>query len=54
MNNLPIPDLIEYVDFRVTFTLNGSIFTPPSDDPLKNDDKIPRLPDLAPVSNYII
>ena len=44
-----MPDLIEYVDFRVTFTLNGHPVTRSDESLIDYDDKL-KLPDLPSVS----
>ena len=48
--DLPIPDMIDYVDFRVTFTINGQPYIQPADDPMINDtyQKLPmNLPTVS-------
>jgi len=48
--DLPIPDMIDFVDFRVTFTINGQPYIQPADDPMINDtyQKLPmNLPTLS-------
>ena len=52
-DNLPVPDLIEYVDFRVTFTLNGHPVTRSDESLIDYDDKL-KLPDLPSVSLRVI
>ena len=47
---LPLPDMIDYVDFRVTFTINGQPYIQPADDPMINDtyQKLPmNLPTVS-------
>ena len=49
-DNLPVPELIECVDFRVTFTLNGHPVTRSDESLIDYDDKL-KLPDLPSVSS---
>merc|ERR1712106_1139229 len=45
-----IPDMIDFVDFRVIFTINGQPYIQPADDPMLNDtyQKLPmNLPTLS-------
>lgn len=45
--DLPIPDLIEVVDFRVTFTINGAPYQMPDIvQTLSDKPKLPNLPEL--------
>ena len=47
--DLPLPDMIDFVDFRVTFTINGQPYIQPADDPMINDtyQKLPmNLPQV--------
>ena len=49
MLDLPLPDMIDFVDFRVTFTINGQPYIQPADDPMINDtyQKLPmNLPQV--------
>ena len=53
--DLPIPDMIDYVDFRVTFTINGQPYIQPADDPMINDtyQKLPmNLPTVSFLFKY--
>lgn len=48
--DLPLPDMIDFVDFRVTFTINGQPYIQPADDPMINDtyQKLPmNLPQVS-------
>ena len=44
--DLPIPDLIDQVDFRVTFTINGVPYTPTKIEPDVEKVKLPDLPHI--------
>ena len=46
LHELPIPDLIEHVDFRVTFTINGAPYTPAKVDVEIEKMKLPDLPQI--------
>ena len=43
---MPIPDLIDQVDFRVTFTINGVPYTPTKIEPDVEKVKLPDLPHI--------
>lgn len=47
-DNFPVPDLIDCVDFRVTFTLNGHPVTRSDESLIDYDDKL-KLPDLPSI-----
>ena len=52
---LPLPDMIDYVDFRVTFTINGQPYIQPADDPMINDtyQKLPmNLPTVILLMDF--
>ena len=53
--DLPIPDMIDFVDFRVIFTINGQPYIQPADDPMINDtyQKLPmNLPTVRFLTNF--
>ena len=43
---MPIPDLIDHVDFRVTFTINGVPYTPTKIEAEVEKVKLPDLPHI--------
>jgi hypothetical protein len=46
-SDIPIPDLIDLVDFRVTFTINGVPYQMPNDIITEVVAEKPKLPNLA-------
>jgi len=48
-SDIPIPDLIDLVDFRVTFTINGVPYQIPNDIITEVVAEKPKLPNLAPL-----